>query len=211
MNRGLYTGPSVARASHVGRKTIRRFQIEQSRQEGALAGRSKKSILQLKSWKTYSHKRIPKKRWSPTTRLWKLGAYSQPWIHLAGNFIHISIFSAKSHCFPSSCYNHFICHFTYFWGPLICAISVLVTWNACLRFFLFSLASFYFPLGSFLSISLQSVTPAALLKTRSTDADLLPRAASICFEWMIHRQAPGDCISQIQKQLSRMKNWVSGW
>lgn len=62
MNRGLYTGPSVARASHVGRKTIRRFQIEQSRQEGALAGRSKKSILQLKSWKTYSHKRIPKKR-----------------------------------------------------------------------------------------------------------------------------------------------------
>lgn len=153
-NRGLCVAPSLARSSHVSRKTVCRFQIEQI-QEDTLPGRSKTSILQIKPQKTYSHKRNLK-RSRPKTRLSKTDAYTQPLkIHLASNFINISGFSAKPYYFPSSCYNCFICLFTQFWSPLTYALYFCVDgMESFPRFFSLFSASIFFPLGSFFLVSL---------------------------------------------------------
>ena len=191
MKRGLYAAPSLARVSHVGRKIVCRFQIEQPRQEGTLAGRSKKSILQLKPWKTYSHKRSLKKRSSPKIRLSKTGAYSKPLKSTlqVTSSSHL-VFLPNLITFPFPAIIALFAFLPIVWGPLTCALHFCAGNMDCFpRFFPVLLASlFFFPQGIFPLVCLWSVTPAALFKTRNTRADLLPRVARIRF-WMNDRQA----------------------
>lgn len=181
-----------------------------------LGGRWKTSTLQLKPWQIYSHKRSLMKRWSPKRQTFKNGCLLPAFIiHLASNFIHTCDFQPNLITFPLPAIIVLFANLSTLGVPsFVPSISVLVTWNAFQGFFCccsFHWQASFFPLGTFLLASLQSVTPAALLKSRNTDTALLWGLPASASEWMIHRQAPSNCTSQIQPQFSRMKNWLSVW
>lgn len=100
-------------------------------------------------------------------------------------------FPAKPYYFPSSCYNCFLCQFTYFGGPLTCALYFCVgNMERFPRVFLllFSLASILFS-TRYLPLSLPAVShTCSSAQEQEYRHGFVMRAASISF-WMNDTQA----------------------